>query len=376
MEKEIDILLKKMVEKSASDLHIKVGSPPGIRLNGELIPLDGEIPLQKSDVERILLPLLNEHKRKKLNKDLELDFAYSLPGVARFRVNYFYQQGGLGGVFRVIPYKIKTLDELGFPPALKELALKPRGLVLVTGPTGSGKSTTLAAIVDYINSNRRCHIVTIEDPVEFLHQDKMAFVNQREVGEDTKSFAEALKRALRQDPDVILIGEMRDLETISAAITAAETGHLVLGTLHTIGAASTVDRIIDVFPPYQQQQIRMQLSITLQGVISQVLIPRANGNGLVCATEIMIGNSAIRNLIREGKTHMMVNIIQSSSNVGMQTLDQSLAKLCREGIIKFEEALARAQDSENLKNLIGKVPFNNSAPSQAFDSRFRMQREA
>ena len=364
MEREIDVLLKEMVKGSASDLHLKTGSPPGIRVSGELKPLEGKSILNQTDTEKLLLPILKDNQKEKLIKESELDFAYSYSGVARFRVNYFYQRGSLTGVFRVIPYEIKSLDSLGFPQILKELAIKPRGLVLVTGPTGSGKSTTLAAIVDHINSNRHCNIVTVEDPIEFIHQDKLAYINQREVGEDTKNFSEALRRALRQDPDVILIGEMRDLETISAAITAAETGHLVLGTLHTTGAASTIDRIIDVFPPHQQQQIRMQLSISLQGVVSQTLIPKKDGNGLACATEIMVGNNAIRNLIREGKTHMMMNIIQSNFAKGMQTLDQCLAQLSKEGIIDIEEALICAQNPDTLKGMVGVVPFSTKATPQ------------
>ena len=354
-----------MIETKSSDLHLKVGSPPGLRIHGDLMPIDGEPALTPDALRTLIYEILSDEHREKLEREKELDFAYSLPGVARFRVNVFFQRGSLGAVFRVIPFKILTLDELNMPDVLKTLALKPRGLVLVTGPTGSGKSTTLAAMVDYINSSRRCHILTIEDPIEFLHKDKLSYVNQREVESDTRSFSEALKRALRQDPDVILIGEMRDLETISAAITAAETGHLVFGTLHTIGAAPTVDRIIDVFPPHQQEQIRMQLSITLQGVISQVLLPRKDGSGRVAALEILVATPGIRNLIREGKTHMIGNMIQAGGGLGMVSLDQSLGNLVRDGIVDFDEAVAKAQDPDTFQKTYGAFatgPAPNSSP--------------
>ncbi len=350
----IDDLLKKAIELNASDLHLKAGSPPGFRIRGELIPMEGADKLSSQDVRDLVFPILTQEKRAMFEKEKELDFAYSVPGVSRFRVNLFLGRGAFGAVFRAIPYKIKTIDELGLPEVLKELALKPRGLVLVTGPTGSGKSTTLAAMVDYINTNRRCHIMTIEDPIEFLHQDKLAYVNQREVYEDTHSFNAALKRVLRQDPDVILIGEMRDLETISAAVTAAETGHMVFATLHTTSAAQTVDRIIDVFPPHQQQQIRMQLSNVIEGVLCQTILPRKDKQGLTVAMEIMIAVPAIRNLIREGKTHMMDNVIQSSKAQGMQTLDQCLRDLVLKGIVSVEDALSKSSQPENLRMMIGR----------------------
>ncbi len=299
-----------MLERGGSDLHITVGSPPGIRQRGEIVSVENMKPLSPRDTMDMLLGLLSEEQRRRFETELELDFAYSIPGVSRFRANVFQQRNSMGAVFRVIPIRIPTMDDLGLPKVCRYLAERPRGLVLVTGPTGSGKSTTLAAMVDYINTNRPVHIITMEDPIEFMHRNKKAYVNQREVGEDTHSFASALKRVLRQDPDVILVGEMRDLETISAAITAAETGHLVLATLHTTGGPETVDRVIDVFPPHQQQQVRMQLSNTLEGVLSQVLMRSTDGRSRIMAMEIMLGVPAISNLIREGKTHQMETIIQ------------------------------------------------------------------
>lgn len=350
----VDDLLRLMLERGGSDLHITVGSPPGIRQRGELVPVENMKPLMPRDTQEMLLSLLSEEQRRRFETELELDFAYSIPGVSRFRANILQQRNSMGAVFRVIPLKIPTLEELSLPKVAKYLSERPRGLVLVTGPTGSGKSTTLAAMIDHINDSRPVHIITMEDPIEFMHRNKRAYVNQREIGEDTHSFAAALKRVLRQDPDVILVGEMRDLETISAAITAAETGHLVLATLHTTGGPETVDRIIDVFPPHQQQQVRMQLSNTLEGVLSQVLLRSTDGRSRVMAMEIMLGIPAIRNLIREGKTHQMATIIQGGGNLGMQTLDQHLRVLLQSGKCTFEEAIGKAQNPRELAQLVGR----------------------
>jgi len=350
----VDDLLRLMLERGGSDLHITVGSPPGIRQRGELIPIENMKPLMPRDTQEMLLSLLSEEQRRRFETELELDFAYSIPGVSRFRANILQQRNSMGAVFRVIPLKIPTLEELSLPKVARYLSERPRGLVLVTGPTGSGKSTTLAAMIDHINSTRPVHIITMEDPIEFMHRNKKAYVNQREVGEDTHSFSAALKRVLRQDPDVILVGEMRDLETISAAITAAETGHLVLATLHTTGGPETVDRIIDVFPPHQQQQVRMQLSNTLEGVLSQVLLRSTDGRSRVMAMEIMLGIPAIRNLIREGKTHQMATIIQGGGNLGMQTLDQHLRVLLQAGKVTFEEAIGKAQNPRELAATVGR----------------------
>ncbi|MHB1344276.1 MAG: type IV pilus twitching motility protein PilT, partial [Thermoleophilia bacterium] len=337
---DIGQLLRRMIEVGGSDLHLKVGSPPCIRVNGEVDRVEGAEMLKPDDTQEMILGLMNTGQRKEFEEEHEFDFAYAIPGLSRFRVNAFFQRGSIGAVFRTIPIKIPTAEDLGLPQIILDLAMRPRGLVLVTGPTGSGKSTTLAAMVDHVNRNKKCHIMTIEDPIEFLHRDQLAIVNQREVGADTKGFNQALKRVLRQDPDVILVGELRDLETISAACTAAETGHLVFGTLHTTSAPSTIDRMIDVFPPHQQEQIRMQLSITLQGVISQTLLPKAGG-GRVAAHEVMVCLTSIANLIREAKTHQMVNIIQSGSRYGMHTLDQNLGELVKAGVVTYEEADAK-----------------------------------
>lgn len=343
-----------MLERGGSDLHITVGSPPGIRQRGELVQVENMRPVTPRDAQEMILGLLSEEQRRRFETELELDFAYSIPGVSRFRANVFQQRNSLGAVFRVIPITIPTLEELALPKVCKFLSERPRGLVLVTGPTGSGKSTTLAAMIDHINDTRPLHIITMEDPIEFMHKNKRAYVNQREVGEDTHSFAAALKRVLRQDPDVILVGEMRDLETISAAITAAETGHLVLATLHTTGGPETVDRIIDVFPPHQQQQVRMQLSNTLEGVLSQVLLRSTDGRSRIMAMEIMLGIPAIRNLIREGKTHQMATIIQGGGSLGMQTLDQHLRTLLQGGKVTFEEAIGKAQNPRELAEAVGR----------------------
>ncbi len=350
----IDDLLRLMLQRGGSDLHVTVGSPPGIRQRGDIIPIESVKPLSQRDTMEMILSLLSEEQRRRFETELELDFAYSIPGVSRFRANVFQQRNSMGAVFRVIPIEIPTMQDLGLPKVCQVLAERPRGLVLVTGPTGSGKSTTLAAMIDHINETRPVHIITLEDPIEFMHRNKRAFINQREVGEDTHSFSSALKRVLRQDPDVILVGEMRDLETISAAITAAETGHLVLATLHTTGGPETVDRVIDVFPPHQQQQVRMQLSTTLEGVLSQTLLRSTDGRSRVMAMEIMLGIPAISNLIREGKTHQMETIIQGGAQLGMQTLDQHLKTLLNQGKVTFEEAVSKAKNPRELANMVGR----------------------
>ena len=351
----VEVLLRAMVDHGASDLHLAVGSHPAVRIDGHLLPLTQLPQLDQNAMEAIMYPVLDGDQVEKLLKVRELDFSYSIAGLSRFRGNLLWQRGTLGGVFRAIPARPITLEELGLPQVITDLARRPRGLVLVTGPTGSGKSTTLASMIDYINSNFDHHIVTIEDPIEFMHKNKRCVVRQRELGADTMSFAAALKHVLRQDPDVILVGEMRDLETIGLAVTAAETGHLVFGTLHTTSAASTVDRVIDVFPSGQQQQIRMQLSGTLEGVISQCLVPRAEGRGRVCAMEIMLGTNAVRNMIREGKTHQINNIIQSGGSLGMQTLNSALKNLVLSGAITLEAAMAKSSYPDELKASMDRV---------------------
>lgn len=350
----IDQVLLEVIERGASDLHITVGSPPVIRLHGNLMPLDYP-KLMPQDTKEMLYSILTQEQRETLERNWEYDFSYSLPGKGRFRVNIFFQRNSLSGAFRLIPVKIPTLQELHLPLVLEEFTRKPRGLVLVTGPTGSGKSTTLACLINIINESRNCHIITIEDPIEFLHPHKKSIVNQREVGSDTKSFPQALKYVLRQDPDVILIGEMRDLETISTALTAAETGHLVFATLHTQDAPQTIDRVVDVFPPYQQQQIRIQLAGVLQGVISQQLLTTKDGQGRIVAVEVLIPTPGVRNLIREAKTHQIYTAIQTGGKYGMQTMDQALADLVRRGKISYEMALQRAIDQQNLKQFLGRT---------------------
>ncbi|MBI2848991.1 MAG: type IV pilus twitching motility protein PilT [Chloroflexi bacterium] len=348
----IDELLQIMVAKKASDLHLKVPALPTLRLRGELYPMQDRSPLAPADVQDAFEAITTDSQRERFKEEMEIDLAYSIPGVARFRVNASLQRGTIALAFRVIPFQVVGVEELGLPEVCKNLALKPRGLVLVTGPTGSGKSTTLAAMIDYLNERESRHVVTIEDPIEFLHQDKRCVIAQRELGGDTHSFANALKHVLRQDPDVILIGEMRDVDTIAVAITAAETGHLVLATLHTTSASQTVDRIIDVFPPAQQQQIRMQLSLVLEGILCQILLPTADGQGRVVAVEVLLANPAVRNLIREAKTHQIPTIMQLSAQMGMQTLDQALASVVRRGIVTREEAMARAANSDELRKLL------------------------
>lgn len=350
---KIEKLLKLMIEKNASDLHLKSGSYPLLRIHGDLIPQTSFQKLTSEEVRDMIGEITTSEQKLRFDENRELDFAYTLQqNQARFRINVYLQKGVVGSAIRLIPAKIPTLDDLKFPPVIKELCLKPRGLVLVTGPTGSGKSTTLAAMIDYINSNRKCHIMTVEDPIEFVHSDRTSIINQRELGSDTLSFVNALRHALRQDPDVILVGEMRDLETIRLAVTAAETGHLVLSTLHTIGATGTIERIIDVFPPEQQRQIIVQLSTILEGVISQILLPRADGKGRIAALEIMTGTPAVRNLIRENKPHQILYVIQTSGSLGMQTLDMSLKSLYNNKVITLQEALSKCTDPENFKKMI------------------------
>ncbi len=346
-----------MVESRASDVHITPGVPPAMRDKGKIVHMEGFDVLSGQETREVVYSILNDDQRKRFETGKQLDFAYAIPGVARFRVNCFFQRGSVSAAFRLVPQDIPSLDSLKVPQVLRELCAKPRGFVLVTGPTGSGKSTTLAAMLDVINEEKQDHILTIEDPIEFLHQHKRSIVNQREVGSDAPDFALGLRAALREDPDVILVGEMRDLETISTALTAAETGHLVFATLHTQSTAQTVDRIIDVFPPQQQGQVRTQLSIALQGIVTQQLLPTADGMGRVVATEVLIPTPAIRNLIREGKTHQIYAAVQTSGAVGMQTMDADLARLVRSG--KITRALAEQQASvpEELKRLLGSAPI-------------------
>ncbi|MDX6616780.1 MAG: twitching motility protein PilT [Solirubrobacterales bacterium] len=355
MSKQFDFadVLTGMVEDKASDVHLTPGFPPAVRVRGRIEPLDEYDPLTPQQTRDVVYAILNDDQRKKFENAQQLDLAYAIPNVARFRVNCFFQRGSISAAFRHIPNTIASLESLGLPAVLQEFARKPRGFVLFTGPTGSGKSTSLAAMVDMINGEREEHILTIEDPIEFLHQHKSCIVNQREIGADALDFSSALTAALRQDPDVILVGEMRDLETISTALTAAETGHLVFATLHTQSTAQTVDRIIDVFPPHQQHQVRMQLSIALQGIVTQQLLPTADGSGRVVATEVLVPTPAIRNLIREGKTHQIYSAVQTSGALGMQTMDASLAQLVSAG--KITRALAERQASvpDELKRLMG-----------------------
>ncbi len=348
----IQELLLRVLEHDASDLHLTVGTKPVIRLHGDLLAL-GQYPVMEVEpLRRMIYTMLTQRQRERLEEDLELDVSYSLPGKARFRVNVYFQRDAVGAAFRLIPFNIRTLDDLGLSKHIAEFARLPRGLVLVTGPTGSGKSTTLAALIDIVNRERPVHIMTVEDPIEYLHRHKRAIVNQREIGADTHSFAGALKHVLRQDPDVILVGEMRDLETIATAITAAETGHLVFGTLHTQDAPQSIDRMIDAFPPHQQQQIRVQLSTTLQGVVTQQLLQTIDGKGRVVAEEILVVTPAVRNLIREAKVHQIYSAMQAGGRFGMRTMDHSLAVLVREGKVSRELALQRCHDQEELIRLM------------------------
>ncbi|MFH1791225.1 MAG: type IV pilus twitching motility protein PilT [Candidatus Omnitrophota bacterium] len=343
MKTDLDGLLKTLIEKSGSDLHLQANSVPVFRINGDLVFSDAAL-VTSEDIESFVSSVMDDAQKEAFYKTKHLDFSYSLEGIGRFRINVFRQRGHAGCVARAIPMKVPDIGELGLPSVVKDLALKPNGLVVVTGPTGSGKSTTLAAIIDFINGSRKDHIITIEDPVEFVHANKSCVINQRELGVDTDSFSAALRDALREDPDVILVGEMRDLDTISNAITAAETGHLVFATLHTNSAVQTIDRIIDVFPPHQQGQIRTQLSSTLRGVVSQLLLRRKDGKGRIAAFEIMVGNTPIRSLIKDGKTHQLYSTIQMGRSDGMQTMDWSLMELVKNGIISPEEASSKVMD--------------------------------
>ncbi len=344
-------ILKEVVNQKASDLHLAVGVPPVVRIDGHLRNLDYPV-LEANEARELIYSILSQDQRQRLETDWEVDFSYSLYGHARFRVNAHFQRGTIGGCFRLVPTVIKTVEELGLPKVVHSFCHKPRGFVLVTGPTGSGKSTTLAAVIDEINSSRADHIVTIEDPIEFLHSHKRCVVIQREVGNDTKAFPVALRSALRQDPDIILIGEMRDLETIQIALTAAETGHLVFATLHTQDCPQTIDRMVDVFPPHQQEQIRVQIAATLEGIVTQQLLPKASREGRVAACEVLIATPACRNLIREGKTHQLYTVMQTGGPQGMQTMNASLADLVRRGQITRDLALRRSSVPDELERLM------------------------
>src|SRR5690349_18674242 len=345
-------LLLEVIERNASDLHLTAGAHPTVRVRGRLQPLEDYPVMTTEQTRETVYSILSNDQRQRLETDWQIDFAYAIPGRARFRVNAYYQRSAIGAAFRLIPFSIKTVDELGLPLVLHELAKRPRGFVLVTGPTGSGKSTSLAAVIDEINSTREEHIMTIEDPIEFLHGHKKCIVNQREIGSDASSFAAGLKSALRQDPDVILVGEMRDLETIHTALTAAETGHLVFATLHTQDAPQSIDRMIDVFPAHQQQQVRVQLSVALQGVVTQTLLPNADGSGRVVACEVLVPTPAVRNLIREGKTHQIYSTMQTGAASGMQTMDTALATLVRAGKITQRVAEGASSTPDELRRLM------------------------
>lgn len=351
----LDTMLFAMINAGGSDLHLTVGAPPTVRVNGQMTYLPDYPRLEPHDTAMLVRAALTDEQWDFFEEKHELDFAYSVDGLSRFRVNLYIQRGSCGAAFRGIPHTIKPLEELGVPTSVARFANLHRGLVLVTGPTGSGKTTTLAALLDLANRTRSAHIITIEDPIEFLHHHKQSLVNQREVGADTDSFATALKHALRQDPDIILVGELRDLETTSTALTAAETGHLVLATLHTQSAAQTVDRVIDIFPPHQQHQIRAQLAAALQGVVTQALAPRADGQGRTIITEIMIATSAIRNLIREGKNHQIPSFMQSGGREGMLSFDQHLAERVQQRLITHEQGLSLCHSQEDYQRLTGRM---------------------
>jgi twitching motility protein PilT len=358
-------ILLAVVKNKASDLHITAGAPPMLRIRGSLVPIDGTPSLTPTDTREIVYAILNNSQRQRLETDWQLDFAYSIPGVGRYRVNTYFQRGTIGAAFRLIPTETVPIEQLGLPSVIRSFAKKPRGIVLVTGPTGSGKSTTLASLINEINETRDEHIMTIEDPIEFLHSHKRCIVNQRELGADAPSFALALKAALRQDPDVILVGEMRDMETIGTALTAAETGHLVFATLHTQDAPQTIDRIIDVFPPAQQGQVRAQLAIGLQGVVTQTLLPTADGQGRAVAAEVLIPTPGVRNLIREGKTHQIYSLIQTGGAHGMQTMDSSLATLVRENQITMAVAESRASEPSEMRKLVQGVGIQTAPTTSA-----------
>src|SRR5256714_4451907 len=357
----IDDLLEQMVARNASDLHVTTETPPVIRVRGSIERLDGYEPLTSEDTQQLLYRILSSERQKHLEIKRQLDFSHSIPGLARFRVNVYFQKESLAAAFRLIPQELKTLEELGIPASLHQLAEKPRGIVLVTGPTGSGKSTTLAALIDEINRNRSEHILTVEDPIEFLHRHKRCIVNQREIGPDATSFADALKAALREDPDVILVGEMRDLETISTALTAAETGHLVFATLHTQSAPSTIDRIIDVFPAEQQEQVRIMIANSLQGVVTQTLLPTADGQGRVAALEILFPDDAVRNLIRQAKIEQVYSVMQTNTARGMQTMEQALADLTLRRVVNLDDALTRSSRPEQLLGILERAGYDVAA---------------
>ncbi len=364
-------LLKLTFERRASDLHIKVGVPPILRIDGRLTPVETEKRLTQEDAMNIALSIMTPGQKAKFKEKNELDMAYAVPGMGRFRVNVFQQRGSIGMVFRSVPSKILSFDELMLPEVMQKIAAEHRGLILVTGTTGSGKSTTLASIIDYINTTRTCNIITIEDPIEFLHRDKKSLVNQREIGTDTFSFGEALRSALRQDPDVILVGEMRDFETVSIALTAAETGHLVLSTLHTLDAAETINRVISVFPPYQQKQVRMQLASVIKGIVSQRLVARADGKGRVPAVEILLGTLSIREaIIDENKTRQVPSIISAGmTHYGMQTFDQSLLALYKKNAITYEEALSTASNPDDFALKVKGVQSTSDMALEADEQR-------
>ncbi|MDA8391893.1 MAG: PilT/PilU family type 4a pilus ATPase [Actinomycetota bacterium] len=351
-ELHLDDLLRALLELGGSDLHLTAAAPPSARIDGHLVPMTDYPLMNSTEIRRMLYAVLTQRQRERFEEELELDTSHSIASVGRFRVNVFIQRNSIGAVIRAIPFQVVPFEKLGLPDSVKALADLPRGLVLVTGPTGSGKSTTLASLVDLINQSRPVHIMTVEDPIEFLHRHGRALINQREIGEDTHSFAQALRHVLRQDPDVILVGEMRDLETISAALTAAETGHLVLGTLHTQDAPQSVDRIIDVFPSAQQTQIRVQLAAALQGIVTQQLVPRATGHGRAAAAEVLIGTPAVRNLIREGKTHQIYSAMQAGGQYGMQTMDMALAALVKSNAVAMPMAIERCSSPSDLRRLI------------------------
>src|SRR2546423_7146506 len=372
-------LLHRLSELGGSDLHVTTGTPPLVRVHGEIRPMDGYHPLTSSETKQLAYSVLTDAQKPRFEEHMELYFSCGVKGLSRFRANVFNQRGAVCAVFRAIPYEIKSFDDLGLPPIVKELCAKPRGLILVTGPTGSGKSTTLAAMIDKINKERHEHILTIEDPIEFLHNHKSCIVNQREVNADTKGFAQALRTALRQDPDVVLVGEMRDLETIESALRIAETGHLTFATLHTNSAVSTINRIIDVFPSMQQAQVRAQLSLTLEGILCQTLLPKADGRGRALAMEILIPNSAIRNLIREDKVHQIYSMMQTGQDLhGMQTFNQSLATLFHKRMISRETAMQRTSNLNELRDLIdrgaGLNTGNGSAPKPVSSSSYAQGR--
>lgn len=351
MSETMDDLLRKAVSCQASDIHITVGLPPVMRINGQLRPTE-QAQLQPEDTDRLLSAVASTDQYQLFVQQGEIDFAYAIPGLSRFRINAFRQQGTTAMAIRVIAEKVPSLEEMRFPEVVNLLARKRRGLVLVTGPAGSGKTTTLAAMLDLINQERACHIITLEDPIEYIHKHVLSIINQREIHSDTRSFAAALRAAVREDPNVILVGEMRDTETISTAITAAETGHLVFASLHTGTAAQSIGRIIDAFPPFQQQQVKNQLALTLQGIIAQQLVMRADGAERIAALEILLATPAVRNLIREGKTHQILSVLQTGAKFGMQSMDAALHKLVRQGLITYAEALDYANDPENLAHLI------------------------